>query len=135
MRIGVVYSDYYKEIAEGLIDGVKSAADDRDCALEFFAVPGTFEIPLKIKLVSKEDFDGFIALGCVVQGETYHHEMINNSVANALMQLSLELEKPVGLGVLGVKNYEQAVARSTHDNNKGVEVFEAVWGLISNINK
>ena len=131
MKIAIVYTDYYKEVSDALLKGVHEAAKDKDVEFEEFRVPGTFEIPLKVKQVSKSgNFDGFIALGCVVQGETHHHDMINFSVAQALMDLSLELEKPVGLGVLGTKNYEQALERSVGSKNKGKEVFKAVYEML-----
>lgn len=132
MKIAIIYSDYYKEVCDGLMKGVKGAAEDKGVEFVEFKAPGSFEIPLKIKQVAVDNsFDGFIALGCVVQGETHHHDLINFSVAQALMDLSLELMKPVGFGILTTKNYEQALERSVGSKNKGKEVFEAVFEMLS----
>ena len=127
MKIAIVYSDYYKEVADGMLKGVYDAAQRDDVEFDEYSVLGSFEIPVKVKQVSKlKDYDGFIALGCIVEGETYHNHMIADSVAKGLMDLSLELERPVGLGVLSVKSYDQALQRSSSENNKGAEVFNAI---------
>jgi 6,7-dimethyl-8-ribityllumazine synthase len=132
MKIGIVYSDYYKEVCDGLMQGVKDAAKGKDVDFIEFRAPGAFEIPLKIKQVSSDgSIDGFIALGCVVQGETHHHDLINFSVSKALMDLSLDLMKPVGFGILTTKNYEQALERSVGSKSKGSEVFCAVHEMLS----
>lgn len=126
MKIAVVYSDYYKEICDGLLKSCHEAAKDVDVVLEEFRASGAFEIPLGVKRVIN-DFDGVVTLGCVVQGETHHHDMINYSVAQALMDLSLEYMKPVGFGILTTKNYDQAKARL----DKGKETFNAVHEMLS----
>lgn len=133
MKVAIVYSDYYKEVTDGMLSGVYDAAKDDSVEFDEYKVLGSFELPLKVKQVSKlKDYDGFIAIGCIVEGETYHNHMIADSVAMGLMNLSLELEKPVGLGVLSVKNYEQALARAKGDNNKGVEIYNAIKSCMTN---
>ncbi len=132
MKIAVVYSDYYPDVTDGLRNGVKRGAEGKSIELEEFAVKGAFEIPLKIKQLSSGGYDGFIALGCVVQGETYHHESINVPVSQALMTLSLDLGLPVAHGVLMTKDKDQAIARSSESRNKGMECLEAVLDFLSN---
>jgi len=130
MKIAIVYSNYYEEISDGLLKGVyKAAKIDKEIEFTEFVVPGTFEIPLQVKRVIK-DFDAVITLGCVVQGETYHHDLINNSVSSALMNISLESLKPVGFGILTTKNYKQAQERVGEFKNKGKETFLAVYNMI-----
>jgi 6,7-dimethyl-8-ribityllumazine synthase len=127
MKIAIIYSNYYQKVADGLLEGVYDAAKDDECEFDEYPVLGSFEIPYMVDKISNlKEYDGFITLGCIIEGETYHNHMIADSVAKGLMDLSLSLHKPVGLGVLSVKTYEQAIERSSGDNNKGREVFYAI---------
>ena len=89
-------------------------------------VPGVFEIPVIISKNIKK-YDGFIALGCVIKGETPHFDFISQATTNAIMKLSIDYKKPVGNGIITCLNQEQAKARS----KKGREAAEAVISVLS----
>jgi 6,7-dimethyl-8-ribityllumazine synthase len=108
-RILIVTSRYYAHIAAeleaGVIDAFKSAGAEWD----IIEVPGAFEIPAAIAMsTAEEEYDGYVALGCVIRGETGHYDLICNEVARALMDLSLA-GMAIGFGVLTVENEAQAV--------------------------
>jgi 6,7-dimethyl-8-ribityllumazine synthase len=123
----IVTSRYYAHIAEELEAGVSEALDKGKAEYEFLEVPGAFEIPGAIAQAAQTgEWDGFVALGCVIRGETSHYDLICNEVARALMDLSLQ-GVPVGFGVLTVENEEQAKVRASRKGkNKGKEVVAAV---------
>ena len=91
-------------------------------------MPGVFEIPVVISKNIKK-YDGFIALGCVIKGETPHFEFISKSSINAIMDLSIDYKKPVGNGIITCLNKKQAVARS---KSKGQEATNAVLQVLKN---
>ena len=81
-----------------------------------------------------EDYDGFIALGCIIRGETYHFELISNEVTRKIMDLSINLKKPIGFGILTCDNLQQATERSNPKlRNKGAEAAEACRHLLFSI--
>ena len=90
-------------------------------------VPGSFEVPIIIARNIKK-YDGFIALGCIIKGETQHFEFISQSITNAIMQLSIDHKKPIGNGIITCLNKEQANDRSSA---KGQEAAEAVISVLS----
>ena len=140
-KILIVVADYYKDISEDLIKGATEYLDSRlykevfvgkgiDCEYHIQKVPGAFEIPFFIDL-NKDLFDGFIALGCIIRGETYHFEVISNEVTRKLMDLSIDIEKPIGFGILTCENIKQALERSDPDKgNKGAEAAKACASLM-----
>jgi len=93
---------------------------------EIINVPGVFEIPVIISKNIKK-YDGFIALGCVIKGETPHFDFISQATTNAIMTLSIDYKKPVGNGIITCLNQDQAEARS----KKGREAAEAVISVLS----
>ena len=93
-------------------------------------VPGAFEIPFMISRGS-DLYDGFVALGCIIKGQTYHFEIISNEVTRKLMDLSIDIDKPIGFGILTCQNKEQAKERS--DPTKGNKGAEAARGCISSM--
>ena len=138
-KVLIIVADYYKDISEGLIKGATEYLDSRldkevfvgkgiDCEYHIQKVPGAFEIPFFIDL-NKDLFDGFIALGCIIRGETYHFEVISNEVTRKLMDLSIDIEKPIGFGILTCENIKQALERS--DPNKGNKGAEAAKACVS----
>lgn len=127
-KLGVVYSDYYPEISAGLIAGIQNGIEisENEFEVEYFRVFGSYEIPLMIQRVA-DKFDGIIAVGCVVPGKTYHHDLINLSVTSAILNLSLSLNKPISSAILMVKSLRQARQRSKLDSdNRGLEAFKAI---------
>ena len=132
-KILIVLANYYKDISDSLL---KSALKNipRSSKVKIIIVPGVFEIPVTISKNIKK-FDAFLALGCVIKGQTPHFDFISQATTNAIMDISVSQKKPVGNGIITCLNMRQAKARK----NKGAEAANAVlsilsqkWGLISN---
>ena len=121
----IVVADYYKDIANGLLKSALRVIPKSD-SIKTIKVPGVFEIPVTISKNIKR-FDGFLALGCVVKGETPHFHFISQASTNAIMDLSINNNKPIGNGILTCLNIKQANARK----NKGAEAAEAVFSVLS----
>jgi len=113
--------------AKNALDSSKSVDGKKKLfKYEIINVPGVFEIPVIISKNFKK-YDGFIALGCVIKGETPHFDFISQATTNAIMKLSIDYKKPVGNGIITCLNKEQAEARS----KKGREAAEAVISVLS----
>ena len=123
-KILIVVANYYENIATSLLKSVKNKIKNR-CDIVVIKVPGAFEIPVTIAKNLKK-FNGFIALGCVIKGQTPHFDFISKSTTDALMSLSITSKKPVGNGVITCLNKKQALARG----NKGSEAAEAVLSVL-----
>ena len=121
----IVVADYYKDIAEGLIKSALKAIPKKNI-IKIIKVPGAFEIPVTISKNLKKH-DGFLALGCVIKGQTPHFDFISKATTDALMTLSITSKKPVGNGVITCLNKKQAIARG----RKGSEAAEAVLSVLS----
>ena len=137
-EILIVTADYYKEIADNLFNGaidylekeIKKLSKLFDYKYDYLMAPGCFEIPYLIHK-NKDNFDGFISLGCIIKGETYHFELISNEVTRKIMDLSISINKPIGFGVLACNNMEQAKERSDPLKlNKGAEAAKACFELL-----
>ena len=112
-KILIVAADYYLEISDNLIKGASIHLEKHKNWLEYEIVysPGSFEVPYIInKHIDK--YDAFIALGCIIRGETYHFELIANECARKIMDLSVDKKKPIGFGILTCENLNQAIKRS-----------------------
>ena len=129
MKICIVVSDYYKEISNNLLEGsIIELRKNQYNKLKIKFVSGAFEIPNVISKNIKK-FDAFIALGCIIKGETDHYYFISNAVSTGLMNLSIQSKKPIGFGILTCRNLKQAKSRaSIFKKNKGKEV---ALGIIS----
>ena len=129
-KIAVVASEYNSVVMDGLIAGAHRALKDHEHVI--IRVPGSFELPLAAKqaAVSKK-YEGIVALGCVMRGETPHFEYISSAVSNGLGQVALETGIPVGFGVLTVDTVQQALDRSGESGNKGFEAAATVLEMIS----
>jgi 6,7-dimethyl-8-ribityllumazine synthase len=130
-RILIVTSRYYAHIAAELEAGVIEGLDKVGARYELLEVPGAFEIPGAIAMAAEAgEFDGFVALGCVIRGETSHYELITSEVARGLMDLSMA-GVPVAFGVLTVENEKQAKVRADRKGkNKGAEAVAAVLRMV-----
>ena len=124
-KILIIVAGYYENIAISLLKSAKSKIKNR-CNIKVINVPGAFEIPVTISKNLKK-FDGFIALGCVIKGQTPHFDFISKATTDALMTLSITSKKPVGNGVITCLNKKQAIARG----RKGTEAAEAVLSVLS----
>mgnify|MGYP001295204602 FL=1 len=131
-KICIVASKYYEDIINMLIDGVNEEISNHKKKFKttIIFVPGVFEIPHVISKNVKK-FDAFIALGCVIKGETPHFDFISKSSIDAIMKLSIESKKPIGNGILTCFNKNQAVERADKSNkNKGKEAADAAIELL-----
>ena len=131
-KICIVASKYYEDIINMLIDGANEAISNhkKKFKTNIIFVPGVFEIPHVISKNLKK-FDAFIALGCVIKGETPHFDFISKSSIDAIMKLSIESKKPIGNGILTCFNKDQAVERADKSNkNKGKEAADAAIELL-----
>ena len=121
----IVNANYYKDISSGLL---KSATKllSKNSKVKIINVPGVFEIPVTISRNIKK-FDGFIALGCVIKGQTPHFDFISQASTEAIMKLSINSKKPIGNGIITCLNMKQAKARK----GKGAEAANAVLSVLS----
>ena len=132
IKILIVSSNYYNDISNNLIAGSTSYLKENNLTYDILYAPGCFEIPFVIKN-QINNYQGFIALGCVIRGETYHFELIANECARKIMDLSVDFNKPIGFGILTCDTYEQALIRSDiSQKNKGKEAAKACINLAIN---
>ena len=124
-KILLVVATYYKDISSGLIKSAK-VKFTKDYLLDFKQVPGVFEIPVVIAKNIKK-YDGFLALGCVIKGQTPHFDFISQATTDAIMNLSINSKKPIGNGVITCLNMKQAKDRK----RKGSEAAEAVISVLN----
>tara|TARA_B100001057_G_scaffold303_1_gene287 strand:- start:872 stop:1294 length:423 start_codon:yes stop_codon:yes gene_type:complete len=133
-KILIVNSNYYKKISNNLVINAKKKLLNVKFKLSILNIPGAFEIPISIrKNINK--FDGFVALGCVIKGETPHFDLLCSSLFNTILSLSIKYNKPIGNGVITALNLNQAKQRSkTKSNkpNKGSEAANAVISILIN---
>ena len=109
-RILIVSANYYKEISKNLLEKAKFFLKDK-AIIKVINVPGVFEIPVVISKNIKK-FDGFIALGCVIKGETDHYEIVKNITYSQIYKVAYENILPLSSALLTVENYSQALERS-----------------------
>ena len=121
----IVVADYYKDIAKGLLNSALKLIPKSNL-VKIIRVPGVFEIPVTISKNIKK-YDAFLALGCVIKGQTPHFDFISQASTDAIMQLSIENKKPIGNGIITCFNMKQAIARKI----KGREAAEAVISVLS----
>mgnify|MGYP001358701637 CR=1 FL=1 len=131
LKILIVSAHYYYKISKELVSDAKQTLDKSKIKYETIDVPGIFEIPVVIAKNIKK-YDGFIALGCVIKGETPHFDFISKTTIDAIMKLSVESKKPIGNGILTCMNVSQAYIRSDSKGKKrkGKEAAEAVLSVL-----
>ena len=131
LKILIVSAHYYYNISKDLVSDAKLTLDRNKAKYETINVTGVFEIPVIIAKNIKK-YDGFIALGCVIKGETPHFEFISKTTINAIMKLSVKSKKPIGNGILTCMNVSQAYIRSDlkGDKRKGKKAAEAVLSVL-----
>ena len=123
-KILIVLSDYYEDISSLLLKSAKNNLNN--FSIRIIKVPGVFEIPITISKNIKK-YDGFVALGCVIKGETPHFDFISSASTQAIMNLSIDSKKPIGNGIITCLNMKQAKARG----RKGEEAAKAVISVLS----
>jgi|TARA_A100001011_G_scaffold263745_1_gene272356 6,7-dimethyl-8-ribityllumazine synthase len=121
----IIIANYYKDISIGLLSSAKRFIP-KNSKFKVIEVPGVFEIPVTISKNIKK-YDGFIALGCVIKGQTPHFDFISQASTDAIMQLSIDNKKPIGNGIITCLNLKQAKMRK----KKGAEAMKAVLSVLS----
>ena len=121
----IVNANYYKDISSGLLKSARNLLP-KNSKVKIINVPGVFEIPVTISKNIKK-FDGFIALGCVIKGQTPHFDFISQASTDAIMKMSINSKKPIGNGIITCLNMKQAKARK----KKGAEAANAVLSVLS----
>ena len=124
-KVLIVVADYYKEISLSLIESARNEIK-KSYNIKILAVPGVFEIPVTISKNIKK-YDGFIALGCVIKGQTPHFDFISKASTDHIMKISVDSKKPVGNGIITCLNMTQARKRK----HKGKEASKAVISVLS----
>jgi len=137
-KILIVNSNYYKKISDNLVFSAKKRLFSKKINVSILEIPGAYEIPIAIRKNIKK-FDAFIALGCVIKGQTPHFDLICSSIFNSILSLSVKYNKPIGNGIITALNKSQATERSKKINsknpNKGLEAANAVLSILNNVPK
>ena len=123
-KVLIVLADYYGDISSSLLKSAKNNLNN--FSLKIIKVPGVFEIPITISKNIKK-YDAFIALGCVIKGETPHFDFISSASTQAIMNLSVDSKKPIGNGIITCLNMKQGKARG----KKGKEAAQAIISVLS----
>ena len=124
-KVLIIQANYYKDISTALLKSAKNELKNF-AKINVISVPGVFEIPVVISKNLKK-YDGFVALGCVIKGQTPHFDFISKSTTDAIMNISVESKKPVGNGIITCLSKNQAIARG----KKGREAANAVKTILS----
>ena len=137
-HILIVEARFYDDMADALLDGATSALTDAGATYDVVTVPGALEIPGAIAMAldgidnGATEYDGFVALGMVIRGETYHFDIVANESCRAIMDLSVSESLAIGNGILTVENDEQAWARARKsEGNKGGFAARAALTMIA----
>ena len=137
-RILVVEARFYNDISDALLAGAAKALDEAKAAWDIITVPGSLEIVPAIAITidaaekQKRPYDGVVALGCVIQGETFHFDIVAMQSARALLDFSIERRLPCGNGILTTDNEAQAWARARlTEQDKGGDAARAALALIT----
>lgn len=134
----IVEARFYDDMADAMLDGAKAALEEAGATYDVVTVMGALEIPAAIAMAldgadnGGTDYDGFVALGMVIRGETYHFDIVANESSRALMDLSVSESLPIGNGILTVENEEQAWARARRsEKDKGGFAARAALTMIA----
>ncbi|UXM93947.1 6,7-dimethyl-8-ribityllumazine synthase [Bartonella sp. HY329] len=135
LHLLIVEARFYDHLADSLLEGAKKHLDAAGATYDVVTVPGALEIPSVIANAYKSydvNYDGYIALGCVIRGETYHFEIVANESCRGIMELTMRKRLAIGNGILTVENEEQAIARaSVLDKDKGGFAADAALKMIA----
>jgi len=136
-HILIVEARFYADIADKLLDGALPVLDEAGVSYERISVPGALEIPGAIAMAAEtRHYDGYLGLGCVIRGETYHFEIVCNESARGLMDLAVQRNLPLANGILTCETREQALERAdVQRKNKGKSFAEAVLAMMAHKKK
>ncbi len=137
-RLLIVEARFYAPIADALLAGAVKVLDEAGATYDVVTVPGALEIPGAIAMAAgapgnkKSPYDGYVALGCVIQGETYHFEIVSNESARGLMDLTVQRQFAIGNGILTVDTEAQAKDRigGAH-GHKGADAAKAALAMVA----
>jgi len=130
-RVLIVEARFYPHISDALLEGAQQVLEGAGASFDCVTVPGALEIPGAIKLASGS-YDGFVALGCVIRGETYHFEIVANESARGLMDLTVRDGLAIGNGILTVEDEDQALVRARAEKGgKGGDAARACLSLMA----
>ena len=133
-KILLVASNFYSNITGKMIISAEKELKKNNCSSDVLRVSGSLEIPTMIAINLKKDkYDGAIALGCIIKGQTNHNEVIANTIATSLLNISVENLKPVGNAVLNCNSLTQALARTKGSKNRPAEAVNAIISVLDNI--
>jgi len=132
VKLLIVVAPYYKDIADMMIEGARATAAACGAEVDLVEVPGALEVPTAIGIAERQaNYDGYVAIGCVIRGETTHYETVCNDSSRAITLLGLQ-GACIGNGILTVENRQQAVVRAEPDGqNKGGGAAAAALHLIA----
>ncbi|MEK9671517.1 MAG: 6,7-dimethyl-8-ribityllumazine synthase [Rhodospirillaceae bacterium] len=133
-RVLLVCAPYYPDIVNAMIEGSKPVLDAAGVGHHRIDVPGVFELPMAVKMLSQQTdkYDGFIAFGCVIRGETDHYDHICREASRALMDLTVVDGLALGFGVLTCETVQQAIVRADpKQKNKGAEAAKACVAMMA----
>jgi len=137
-HILIIEARFYEDLADALLEGAKAALDAAGATYDVVTVPGALEIPAVISLAldGQADggtvYDGYVALGCVIRGETYHFEIVANESSRGLMELAIKESLAIGNGILTVENEDQAWARARiAEGDKGGGAARAALAMVA----
>lgn len=139
LRLLIVESRFYDDIADELLAGAKAMLDAHGVAYDIVTVPGAFEVPAAIAMAEDasrrpvgKTYDGYVALGCVIRGDTTHYDYVCNESARGLMELSITQRLAIGYGILTVEDEDQAWARARRsEGDKGGAVAKVCLDMIA----
>lgn len=139
LKVAIVKSNYHGELTKSMEQAcrkslIKAGLDDSN--IKTFEVPGSWEIPLIVKKIAHtKKFDGIVVFGVIIEGETYHFELIANVCAHSLMDIALEFNIPITFEVLATYTLEQATQRTVGKYNKGVEAARTLLETLKTLSK
>jgi len=133
-KILIVASSFYTDITSKMIMSAKEELKKNNCVYKTFQVQGSLEVPTLIAIkLKKEKYDGVLAIGCIIKGQTTHNEVIASTITNSLLNISIQNLKPVANCVLSCNNLKQAIARTKGSKNRAAEAVGAIISVLDNI--
>lgn len=131
VKVAIVSARWHQEICDALVKGARRALEEAGVTqVEISFVPGSFELPLAAQYALKSGADAAVVLGVVLRGETPHFDYVCQGVTNGIMRVSLDLDKPIGFGVLTVDTVEQALARSGMAGSKEDKGYDSAMAAL-----
>ncbi len=132
-HILIIAANFYPDVTGELLGGARTTLNNFKATFDEIEVPGAFEIPAAINFaIQSKKYDGYVALGCVIRGETTHYDYVCGESARGLMELALNKNAAIGYGILTVENMDQAFVRANvTEGNKGRDAVEACLKLVA----